>query len=183
MTLFEKAAGPGPSIRAQAYSQVLTFPPPTRIVEGILPPTDQSAITPGGDHTYLDSGSRAKGKLNFDGPVLIDGEIEGEINSNDSVAIGEDAIVSADIEAVVIVVAGAVSGKLSASQRIEIYSSAKVLLGSLTAPEMIIGEGATIEGTQITQPTAVGVARKLRTFRKEESPVAEPKRKEHVRRL
>jgi hypothetical protein len=48
---------------------------------------------------------------------------------------------------------------------------------------MVIGEGATIEGTQITQPTAVGAPRKLRTFRKEESLVAEPERKEHVRRL
>jgi cytoskeletal protein CcmA (bactofilin family) len=182
MALFKKAAGPGPSARTQASSNILVFTPP-RVVDGIFPPTSQTAITPATGRTYLDSGSKVKGKLNFDGPVRIDGEIEGEINSTDSVAIGESALVSADIKAVSIVVAGAVSGKLSASQRIEIYSSAKVLQGSLTAPEMVIGEEATIEGTQITQPTVTGASRKLRTSRKEESLVADPERKEHVRRL
>jgi len=152
MPVFKKAARPGLSVKAQPSSPAQTFPPPPRVVEGILPPTNQSAITPGGSSsTYLDKGCRLNGKLSFEGPVRIDGEIEGEIDSNDSVAIGEEAVVSANINAVAIVIAGAISGELSASQRIEIYPSAKVLMGSLTAPEMLIDEGAVIEGTRITK--------------------------------
>jgi cytoskeletal protein CcmA (bactofilin family) len=156
MAVFKKTAEPWLSLKPQPSSP--TQPP--RVVEGILPPPNRAATTPGGNPTYLDKGSRVNGKLNFDGPVRIDGEIEGEINSKDSVAIGEGAIVSANIKAVAIVVAGAISGELSARQRIEVYSSAKVLLGSLTAPEMVIGEGAVIEGTRIMQPKAVGEDRK-----------------------
>ena len=172
MALYKKAAVTVRSIRAQTS---------LRVVEGSLPPTNQSAIPLDNASTYLDHGSSVKGTLNFDGPVRIDGEIEGEINSKDIVDIGEDAVVSADIKAVAIVVAGAVSGELNASQRIEIYSSAKVLFGSLTAPEMFIGEGAIIEGTNITHHATVGADRKLRTSRNDDSLVAEPNRKEHVR--
>ena len=151
MALFKKAGGPKLFIDAQSSSPVQTFPPPPQVVEGILPPLNLTASILNRARTYLDKGSRVNGELNFDGPVRIDGEIEGEINSNDSVAIGEGAIVSANINATAIVVAGAISGELSASQRIELYPSAKVLLGSLTAPEMVICEGAVIEGTRITK--------------------------------
>ena len=172
MALFKKAAVTLRSVRAQTS---------LRVVEGRLPLTNQSAIALDHASTYLDHGSSVKGILNFDGPARIDGEIEGEINSKDIVAIGEDAVVSADIKAVTIVVAGAVSGELSASHSIEIYSSAKVLFGSLTAPEMSIGEGATIEGTHITQPAAAAEDRKLQTSRKEDRLVPDPKRKEQER--
>jgi len=150
MALFAKP-GPGLATKVRPSSLIETFPRLARVVEGRLPPAKQAGNIPGGGRTYLDKGCRLNGKLSFDGPVQIDGEIEGEINSNDSVAIGEDAVVSANINAVAIVVAGAISGELSASQRIEIYPSAKVLLGSLTAPEMVIDEGAVIEGTRITK--------------------------------
>ena len=151
MALFKKAAVTLRSVRAQTS---------LRVVEGRLPPPHQSAIALDQAITYLDQGSSVKGMLNFDGPARIDGEIEGEINSKDIVDIGEGAVVSADIKAVAIVIAGAVSGELSASHRIEIYSSAKVLFGRLTAPEMVISEGATIEDTHIIQAAAVAANRK-----------------------
>ena len=150
MALFKKA-GPGLFIRARPSSLTETFPRLAQVVDGIPPSPNEVGDSPEGNITYLDKGSKVSGKLSFDGPAQIDGEIEGEINSKDSVAIGEDAVVSANISAVAIVVAGAISGELSASQRIEIYPSAKVLLGSLTAPEMVICEGAVIEGTRITK--------------------------------
>lgn len=180
MALFRKA-GPGLLIKARPSSSIETFAPLPRVVEGMPPPPNEAGSSPDGDITYLDKASRVNGNLNFDGPVRIDGEVEGEINSKDIVAIGEDAVVSANISAVAIVVAGAISGELSASQRIEIYPSAKVLLGSLTAPEMVIGEGAVIEGTRITK--AIRDDRKPKTSHIERSLVAEPKGKEHARQL
>lgn len=152
MALFKKAGGPKLFFEAKSSSRVQTFAPPLpQVVEGIRLPVSLTASILNRTCTYLDKGSRVNGELNFDGPVQIDGEIEGEINSKDSVVIGEGAIVSANINAMAIVVAGAISGELSASQRIELYPSAKVLLGSLIAPEMVICEGALIEGTRITK--------------------------------
>src|ERR1700693_458807 len=59
---------------------------------------------------YLDAGSRISGKLYFETSARIDGQVEGEINSKDSLAIGESAVVSAQIKADSVVVAGKVSG-------------------------------------------------------------------------
>jgi cytoskeletal protein CcmA (bactofilin family) len=124
------------------------------------------------NRAYLDKGCIVKGKISFKGSVRIDGEIEGEINSEDNVAIGEGAVISANIKAVSIVVAGAVSGELSASQRIELYPSAQVL-GNLTAPRMVIHEGAVFEGSCIMQTKAAREERIPAATRKEERIISE----------
>jgi cytoskeletal protein CcmA (bactofilin family) len=142
--------------------------------ERILPPPSQAALTPGGNRAYLDQGCEINGKLTFEGPIRIDGLIEGEINGHDSITIGKTAVVTAKIKAVSIVVAGTVNGDLSASQRIELQPSAKVS-GSLTAPKLVILEGAGFEGSCTMQPKAVREDRKMVVSapRKEDRPMSE----------
>ncbi len=94
---------------------------------------------------YLDAGSRISGKLYFETAARIDGQVEGEINAKDSLAIGESAVVAAQIKADSVTVAGKVSGDIVAVRRIEIRPSAKVL-GNITAPILVINEGALFEG-------------------------------------
>ena|ERR1700688_3040632 len=94
---------------------------------------------------YLDKGCRVSGKLSFDGPARIDGQVDGEIHAKESIVIGESAVVTAQIKAASVVVAGKISGDIVAAQRIEIRPSAKVL-GNVTAPVLIIHEGALFEG-------------------------------------
>lgn len=139
-------------------------------VDGISAPQATPATRE--NRAYLDKGCVVKGKISFKSSVRIDGEIEGEINSEDNVAIGEGAVISANIKAVSIVVAGVVSGELNASQRIELYPSAQVL-GNLTAPRMVIHEGAVFEGTCVMQPKAVREERKPASTGKEERIVSE----------
>jgi cytoskeletal protein CcmA (bactofilin family) len=94
---------------------------------------------------YLDKGAKVNGKLSFDGPARIDGQVDGEISAKDSIIIGESAVVTAQIKATAVTVAGKVSGDITAAQRIEIRPSAKVL-GNLAAPVLVIHEGAWFEG-------------------------------------
>jgi len=94
---------------------------------------------------YLDKGSKVSGKLSFDGPARIDGQVDGEIHAKESIMIGESAVVTAQIKAASVVVAGKISGDIVATQRIEIRPSAKVL-GNVTSPVLIIHEGALFEG-------------------------------------
>jgi cytoskeletal protein CcmA (bactofilin family) len=115
---------------------------------------------------YLDAGSRIAGKLSFETPARIDGQVEGEINAKDSLTIGESAVVAAQIRAASVVVAGKVSGDIVALQRIEIRPSAKVL-GNITAPVLVINEGALFEGHCAMQPEAHD-DRKVTVFPKEE---------------
>jgi cytoskeletal protein CcmA (bactofilin family) len=94
---------------------------------------------------YLDRGSKITGKISFEGRAQIDGEVNGEINAKDSLTIGESAVVTAQIRAVSLCVAGKVSGDIVATQRIELLPSAK-LSGNITAPELSIQDGALFEG-------------------------------------
>lgn len=116
---------------------------------------------------YLDRGSKISGKISFEGPARIDGEVDGELNAKDSILVGETAVVTAHIRAASVVVAGKISGDITASQRIEIRPSAKVQ-GNLVAPVLVIHEGALFEGHCSMQSESVRDDRKVTVFPKEE---------------
>jgi cytoskeletal protein CcmA (bactofilin family) len=131
-------------------------------------PTASAAIPAAAEgRAYLDKGSKVSGKVSFEGPARIDGEVDGEINAKDSVAIGESATVTAQIRAASVVVAGKVSGDIHATQRIEIRPSAKVI-GNLNAPVLVVHEGALFEGHCSMQPEGAREDRKVTVFPKEE---------------
>jgi cytoskeletal protein CcmA (bactofilin family) len=134
-------------------------------VEELLPPPSQAALTPGRS-TYLDASSEMSGKLSFAEPARIDGRVDGEIDAQDGLTIGKGAVVTATIKGVSILVAGTVSGDISASQRIELHASAKVS-GNLTAPKLIVHEGAVFDGDCAMQPQGACEDRKLGVLRKE----------------
>ena len=54
---------------------------------------------PADGRAYLDRGSKISGKISFEGPARIDGEVDGEINAKDSLTIGESAVITAHIRA------------------------------------------------------------------------------------
>jgi len=93
----------------------------------------------------LGKGSRVEGKLSFEGSVRIDGQVEGDINAQDTVIIGKNAEVTAQIHANTVVVEGRVTGDVTARQRIELRAPAK-LFGNLVTPSLVIHEGAVFEG-------------------------------------
>ena len=120
----------------------------------------------GEGRAYLDKGSKVSGKLSFDGPARIDGQVEGEVNAKDTIVIGESAVLTAQIKASSVIIAGKVSGDIIATQRIEIRPSAKVL-GNLTSPTLVIHEGALFEGHCAMQ-VETGRDSKVTVFPKEE---------------
>ena len=93
---------------------------------------------------YLDHGTKISGKLRFDGPARIDGTIDGEVDGKE-ITIGESAVVTAQIRADSIVVCGKVKGEITATQLIEIRSTGKII-GNITAPKLIVQDGAIFEG-------------------------------------
>jgi cytoskeletal protein CcmA (bactofilin family) len=122
----------------------------------------------GGDvRACLDRGSKITGKLSFEGPARIEGEVDGEISAKDTLVISESAVITAQIRAASVAVAGKVSGDIVATQRIEIRPNAKVS-GNITAPVLVIHEGALFEGHCSMQPEGVREDRKITVFPKEE---------------
>lgn len=104
-----------------------------------LPATEITAL--------LGRGTRFEGKLYFEGRVRIDGLFKGEIQSDDTLIIGDGAEVHAEIDvATVIVRGGAVHGNVRASQAIEIHAPGK-LIGNLHSPSVFIERGVEFQGS------------------------------------
>jgi cytoskeletal protein CcmA (bactofilin family) len=99
----------------------------------------------GGTSAFLGKGSRVTGKLVFEGAVRIEGHVEGEITAQDTLTIGESAIVNAQINGTSVVVHGKVTGDITARKRLEIRAPGKVF-GNISAPSVVINEGVVFEG-------------------------------------
>jgi cytoskeletal protein CcmA (bactofilin family) len=94
---------------------------------------------------FLGKGTRVTGKLAFDGPGRIEGHVEGDVSAQDSLVIGESAVVNAHINGATIIVHGKVTGDIVARARLELRAPCKVT-GNISAPNLVIQEGAMLDG-------------------------------------
>lgn len=102
----------------------------------------------GGDNlnAFIGEGTTFKGNLSFQGTVRVDGRLEGEIFTKDTLVIGSTAEIRADIDAGMLVVGGAIFGNVTAQKKIELQSGAR-LHGNISTPSLIIAEGVIFEGS------------------------------------
>ena len=94
---------------------------------------------------FIDEGSEIEGKYTFQGTVMLNGKFSGEINSNDSLIIGEKGVVNATVRAGVVLINGEVIGNVFATERVELRGTARVY-GDVEAPVIVVDEGVLFEG-------------------------------------
>lgn len=94
---------------------------------------------------FLGEGTDFKGVLTFEGTVRIDGKMEGEIHTKDTLIVGESAEVSAEIDVNTIVISGVVRGNVTATGKVEVRRPGK-LFGNIKTPGLFIEEGVIFEG-------------------------------------
>jgi len=114
-------------------------PKPVPKIEGPPPPSTAGLVG------YLYKGSRITGQLNFQGPARIDGAVDGEIQCQGLLTIGEGAEVRAKISGQVVVIRGKVEGNVTAKERVEIATPGR-LIGNIDTPRLIITEGVVFDG-------------------------------------
>ena len=93
----------------------------------------------------LQKGCTLEGRLQFEGTARIDGVFKGEIFTPDILIVGDEAQVSGQIEADVVVISGQFTGEIFATQRVEIQAPA-VVRGTIQAAILQVEEGAVFEG-------------------------------------
>ena len=93
----------------------------------------------------LSSDVEIKGSIKFQKELLIDGKVEGEINSDGVLTIGENADIRGEIKTKSITVFGKVQGNITVAERCELKSRC-TLQGDLKAARLVIEEGATFIG-------------------------------------
>ena len=93
----------------------------------------------------IDRGCEFEGKLCFQGTVRINGAFKGQIFTPDTLVIGENARVTGEIEAGVVIISGEVDGNVKAKYRVEIHKPA-VFRGDILTPSLSVDEGVIFEG-------------------------------------
>lgn len=89
---------------------------------------------------FLGPGSQFEGKLLFNEIVRLDGTFRGEINSRDTLIIGETADVQAEVTVGTLVMSGRFKGNIKATQRVELRAPAQVE-GNIETPVLVVEEG------------------------------------------
>ena len=85
-----------------------------------------------------------KGVIRFKGNVRIEGRLEGEILTQGTILVGEQAEVHAKIQAGSVISKGRISGSIVAQKEIRLGSSA-ILQGTMTTPHLSMEKGARLE--------------------------------------
>ncbi|MEY2546574.1 MAG: hypothetical protein QOG48_1691 [Verrucomicrobiota bacterium] len=127
--------------------------------ESPKPPTDYHKFM--AEHSgkdILSSDVEIKGSIKFQKELLIDGKVEGEINSEGVLTIGENADIRGEIKTKSIIVFGKVQGNITVNERCELKSKC-TLQGDLKAARLVIEEGATFVGkSEVTSGMSVKAA-------------------------
>ncbi|MDA7826023.1 polymer-forming cytoskeletal protein [Porticoccaceae bacterium] len=96
--------------------------------------------------SVLMSDVMVEGELHSDKNLVVDGQFKGTIAAaNNTVAIGSNALVYADISAKRVVIQGAIKGDITAGATVELSASARVS-GNIQAASVNLEHGARFKG-------------------------------------
>ena len=97
--------------------------------------------------TIITAGAKIKGEINLSCNLYVDGEFEGEINSQKEVNIGKNGKVKGSIQAQRVVVQGYAEGSIDAT-RVEIKAAGHVK-GEISSSELVIESKGVFEGNSV----------------------------------
>lgn len=94
----------------------------------------------------LSAGVSIKGSVKFSSELVIDGEVEGTIDSGGRLTVGRNAHITGEIRTGSVTVYGTVEGNVTAVERCELHSGC-TLRGDIEAPRLVVDEDATFLGS------------------------------------
>jgi cytoskeletal protein CcmA (bactofilin family) len=101
---------------------------------------EQAEIT-----AFLGKGTEFKGVLSFEGTIRVDGKVEGEVVSKDTLIAGDGAYLHGEISIGTLISSGKVVGNIVASQKVHVLAPGTVQ-GNIKTPRLIIEEGVLFDG-------------------------------------
>ena len=100
---------------------------------------------------FVGKGVEFKGTISYSGTVRIDGFLDGEIHTEGTLLVGEEAVITAKVSAGTIVCMGKITGDVSVKEKIKLLAPA-VLNGGVKTPMISIEDGVLFNGTlEMTQ--------------------------------
>src|SRR5215203_2500888 len=95
---------------------------------------------------YVGNGTVLTGETSFQAMLRIDGHLTGRVSSESgTLIVGSSGKVDANIQVASAIVSGTINGDITASEKLELTRTARVL-GNIQAPRLVIEDGAIFEG-------------------------------------
>jgi cytoskeletal protein CcmA (bactofilin family) len=101
---------------------------------------EQAEIT-----AFLGKGTEFKGVLSFEGTIRVDGKVDGEIISKDTLIASDGAFLQGEISVGTLILSGKIVGNINAGQKVHLLAPANVQ-GNIKTPKLIVEEGVTFDG-------------------------------------
>jgi len=95
--------------------------------------------------TLIGEGTVLEGNIKCNGAVRIDGTVNGDINSESDIFIGEKAIIKGNLYGNSIYISGRVDGNIYSKSSIHLFSTA-CIEGDIEAFSIVTDEGAVFNG-------------------------------------
>ena len=107
--------------------------------------------------TFVGHGTSIDGTLEFQGTIRLDGNVKGQvISQNGTLIIGDKAVVQAQVRVDTAIVRGEINGSIEAKTRIEAYPPARII-GDVQAPQISVESGVVFNGScSMQEPSKPG---------------------------
>ena len=112
----------------------------------VVPGPSNRAFMPTQSGARLSPGVSIKGSVKFANELLIDGEVEGTIDSTGTLTLGEHAHIRGEIRTKSVKVRGTVDGNVFVTERCELQAGCTVC-GDIEAPRLMVHENSTFLGS------------------------------------
>ncbi len=109
--------------------------------------------------SVIGESSSFEGTFEVTGNLRVDGKFNGEINVSETLVVGKNGLVDADVNTRSAVVAGTIKGNLHASEKITLQSGSR-LEGEMVTSKLVIEEGVSFQGSCNTASTSIVPASK-----------------------
>ncbi len=96
-------------------------------------------------NTILGHGSAITGNIKINGFVRIDGDIDGNLETDGNIIIGENGRIRGNVKAKSVIVGGIVLGNIEASQSIKVLATSAVI-GDIVSHKVQVEQNAIIHG-------------------------------------
>jgi len=114
-----------------------------------------------GFDTLIGTNTTFNGNIESSGSVRVDGKVKGDLKASGDVFIGDNAVITGNVYASKVHLAGTVEGNINTTSILRILSTAK-LFGDIRVKSFVVDEGAIFQGkcSMIEEPETENPAEK-----------------------
>jgi len=94
---------------------------------------------------FLGKGTDFRGVLNFEGTIRVDGKLEGEVHTKDTLIVGESAEIMGNLNVGTLITSGKINGNVTCSVKAQFLAPGS-LTGDVNTPVLHIEDGFYFNG-------------------------------------